>query len=242
MLYDRAKEIKPDCLVTKVACIDCYMQPTFDAMQISEDWTHSMEHWYRRTQLATRLLRNTLIYTDPWFVTRTKWSEYYLPYLVCNIPECQAATHTTHCYYPSWRPLAEKHYRRRKSGYQLYLHARQQPGDEMHLTWRDGEVEASRRRSSGPLAGWYAALALGRSGTVTYSATQALAAVSETRTAWIPLPPKAELKGVTRVLHDGAETDYPYVYDEGKHRVELYLEDSGADVLYYRIRYEGLSR
>ena len=237
LLYERAKAIKPDCMVTKIACVDCYMQPTFDAMQICEEWTHSMEYWYRRTELATRLLRNTLVYTDPWFVTRTKWSEYYLSYLVCNVPECQAATHTTHCYYPSWRELGEKHFRRRKSGYQLYMHARQDPSDEMQMTWQDGEIEASRCRGTGPLAGWYAALALGRKGMVTYSETQALAAVSETRTAWLPLPPGSELNRVTRVPHEGAETDYEYDYDPIEHQVRLYLEDCGGDVLYYRIRY-----
>ncbi|MFH0919119.1 MAG: hypothetical protein V1913_02050 [Fibrobacterota bacterium] len=238
MLYDKAKEIKPECLVTKLAVVDCYMQPTCDAMQMSEDWTNTMEPWYRRAQVATRLMRNSLLYTDPWFVTRTKWSEFYLGFLVVNIPECQAATHTTHCYYPSWRPLAEKHYHRRRAGYLIYLHARPDPSDDMRLTWRDGRMSAFRLRTAGPLAGFYAALALGPKGIVGYNATEALAAAAEARTDWIPLPSNARLLGVTRVCHDGRETPYEHVCDNARNRVRIHIEDCGGEVLYYRVRYE----
>ena len=237
MLYDKAKEIKPDCMVTKIACADCYMQPTFDAMQMSEDWTSTMDPWYRRAQIATRLHANALLYTDPWFVTRTKWSEYYLSFLTVNVPECQAATHTTHCYFPSWRPLAEKHYHRRKAGYQIYVNARQDPSDTMRLTWQGGDLEAYRLRTTGKLAGFYAALAIGRKGIVSYNETQALVACAETRTDWVPLPPNATLEGVTRVCHDGTEAPYEHVFDEEQNRVQLYIEDCGGDVLYYRITY-----
>ncbi|MFH0962756.1 MAG: hypothetical protein V2A58_01945 [Planctomycetota bacterium] len=237
LLYETAKSIKPDCMVTKIACIDPYMQPTFDAMQSSEDWTHNMQHWYRRTQLATRLLRNTLIYTDPWFVTRTKWSEYYMSYLACNMPECQAATHTTHCYYPSWRPLAEKHYRRRKAGYHLYLNGRPLPSDESRLTWTYDSFEAYRRRTEGKLAGWFATLALGTKCLASYNESQALVAASEARTDWIPLPPAAKLEKVTRVLQSGKDEDYEYLFDAERNAVRLRIEDAAGDVLYYRIRY-----
>ena len=237
LMYERAKAVKPDCLVTKLGAVDCYMQPTYDAMQIAENWTHTMDYWYGRTQIAARLRANTLLYTDPWFVTRTKWSEFFMGYLVCNIPESQAATHTTHCYYPSWVPLAEKHFRRRKSGYQIYLNARQAPSDEMRLTWANGRMEAYRCRTSGRLAGWYAAIALGAKGIVSYSETQALAAASETRTDSIPLPPDAELESVTRVLHDGNEEPCEYELDEQHRRLRLYIEDCGGAVLFYRVRY-----
>lgn len=237
LLYEKAKEIKPDCLVTKIACADCYMQPTFDAMQMSEDWTATMDFWYRRAQVATRLLRNTLLYTDPWFVTRTKWSEFYLSFLTVNMPECQGATHTTHVRFPRWMPLEEKHYRRRKTGYHIYLNARPDPSDEMCLTCTPSSYEAWRRRTTGPLAGWYAAHSIGRKGIVSYNETQALVGASETRTDWVPLPPGATLERVTRVLHDGTEEDYEHVLDEAGHRLRLYIEDSAKGVLYYRIRY-----
>ena len=239
LMYERAKAVKPDALVTKIAVADCYMQPTYDLMQMSEEWTHSMECWWRRGQIATRLMKNSMLYTDPWFVTRTKWSEYYMGFLACNIPECQAATHTTHCYYPAWRPLAEKHYHRRKTGYHIYLHARPMPSDESRMTWHaeTAEIEAWRRRTEGPLAGWYATLALGRKGIVSYSETQALLGVAEARSVSVPLPPKAQLQTVTRVLHSGGEEDHDHALDETTNHVRLHVEDCGGDVLYYRLRY-----
>ena len=236
-LYEKAKAIKPDCLVTKIACVDCYMQPTFDAMQMSEDWTPTMEFWYRRAQIATRLIGNAILYTDPFFVTRTKWSEYYTSFLTVSQPECQAARHTAHIRFPRWMPLEEKHYRRRKTGYHVYLNARPHPSDEMRLTWTPSSYEAWRRRTQGPLAGWYAALAIGRKGIVSYSETQALLGASETRTDWVPLPPSAKVESVTRVLHDGGEEAYEYLLDEAGNRLRLYIEDSAKGVLYYRIRY-----
>ena len=236
-LYEHAKKIKPDCLVTKIACADCYMQPTYDAMQMSEDWTATMDFWYRRAQVATHLHKNSLLYTDPWFVTRTKWSEYYLSFLAVSMPECQGATHTTHTRYPRWMPLEEKHYRRRKTGYSIYLHARPDPSDEIRLTYAPGVYRAFRRRTEGALAGWYAALSIGKKGIVGYSESEALVGASENRTEWIALPPGASLKQVTRVLHDGGEEDYEYRFDGEQNRVRLYIEDSANGVLYYRLRY-----
>ena len=237
LLYERAKEVKPDSLVTKISCADCYMQPTYDAMQMCEDWTPTMGPWYRRAQIATRLVRNTLLYTDPWFVTRTKWSEFYMSFLVVSIPECQGATHTTHVRFPRWMVLEERHFRRRKTGYHVYLHGRPEPSDEMRLTWTPDSYEAYRRRTTGPLAGWYAALALAPKAVVSYSETQALVGSAEDRLAWVPLPPGAKLGSVTRVLHDGAEEPYDYEYDEAANKVQLYLEDCGRDVFLYRIAY-----
>ena len=238
LLYEKAKQIKPDCMVTKIACADCYMQPTFDAMQISEDWTATMEHWYRRAQIASRLISNNLIYTDPFFVTRTKWSEYYTSYLTVSMPECQGATHTAHVRFPRWMPLEEKHYRRRKAGYHVYLNARPLPSDETRLTWTPDHYKAYRRRTTGNLAGWYASLALARKTIVSYSETQALICSSETSTVWVPLPPHAQLQSVTRVTHEGAEDEYEYVFDTAGNRVRLYVEDSGGDVFYYRLQYK----
>ena len=237
MLYDKAKEVKPDCLITKISCVDCYMQPTYDAMQMCEDWTHSMGYWYGRAQIATRLVKNTLLYTDPWFVTRTKWNEYYMGYLAVNMPECQSATHATHCYYPAWEPLEEKHYFRRKTGYHIYLNARPEPSDESRLTWQAGTLRAYRKRTTGPLSGWYATLALGTRGLVSYSETQALVGSSENFTTLIPIPPHAQLDQVTRVGHDGNEVAYEYEWNEEDHNVTLYLEDSAKGVCYYRLRY-----
>ena len=237
LLYQRAKEVKPQSMVTKVAVLDCYMQLTYDMMQICEDWTHNMQYWYRRTQLATRLIKNRRFWIDPWFCTRTKWNEYFMSLMALCVPETQAVEHTTHCYYPSWQPLTEKLQRRRRAGLHVALHSPPEPSDESRLIWDYDNLEVYRRKTTGPLAGWYAALALSPKCFVTYDQTQALIASTENRLDWVPLPPKARLGKVSRLLHDGSEHDYEYVLDEQDNRLQLYIEDCGKDVFYYRITY-----
>jgi len=237
LLYERAKEIKPDCMVTKISAVDCYMQPVCDAMQMSEDWTHNMQAWYRRGQVATRLMRNIIMGTDAWFLTRTKADEFFMAMLVWNWPDVEAVTHATHCYFPRWVPLAEKRFRRRKAGIHAYLNSPLSPSDECRVTWEFENLEIYRRKTRGPLAGWYGALALSPKCFVTYSEKQALVVASENRLDWVPLPPGATLDRVTRVLHDGDEREYEHVHDEKARRIQMYIEDCGKDVFCYRIRY-----
>jgi hypothetical protein len=240
LMYEQAKKIKADCFVTKIAAADCYMQPTYDAMQICEDWTHNMQFWYRRGQVATRLLRNTIMGTDAWFLTRTKADEFFMAMLVWNWPDIEAVTHATHCYYPKWIPLTEKRFRRRKAGIHVYLNSPLESSDESRVTWNFENLEIYRKKTTGPLAGWYGALALSPKCFVTYNETQALVGSTENRLDWIPLPPNARMGKVTRLLHNGCEEEYEYVFDEKSHKVRLYIEDCGREVFYYRIMY-GLS-
>jgi len=237
LLFQKAKAVKPEAMVTKLAVDEPYMQPTYDAMQVAEDWTHNMQHVYRRFQVATRLLTNTLLWLDPWFITRTKGDEYYMGMLALGFPETQSVEHAPHCYYPSWLPLGETRLRRRKAGFQVYLNSRVEPTDACRVSWSYEHLEITRRKTNGPLAGWYGALALSPRCVVSYSATEARVAASETRLDWVPLPPHARLSGVSRVLHHGGEEPYEYVIDTDGRRVQLYIEDCGTDVLYYRISY-----
>jgi len=238
LLYQKAKSVKPEAMVTKVAVDEPYMQPTFDAMQVAEDWTHDMQHYYRRFHLATRLLKNTLLWLDPWFITRTKSDEYHMGLLVVSIPETQTVEHAPHCYYPSWMPMGEKRLRRRKAGWHVYLNSQVEPSDDCRVNWSYEQVEIERRKTAGPLAGWYGALALGPRCVVSYSPTEARVAASESRLDWVPLPPRARLRAVTRVLHQGGEEPCEYELDAEGNRVRLFIEDCGAEVWYYRIGYE----
>lgn len=237
LMYQRAKAVKPDCMVTKIGALDCYMQPTYDAMQISEDWTPTMEHWYRRTQLATQIVKNTLIWIDAWFCTRTKWNEYFMSMMVCTIPETVAVDYATHPYYPSWRKLEERHYRRRRAGIHAYLNSPAEPADVLRLEETNGRYKMYRLKTSGALAGWYGALSLSPKCIVSYSECQAIVVSSESRLDWVSLPPNAELTTVKRVSAD-VEEDYDYVYDDNQHRIQLYIEDSGKEGFSYRITYE----
>ena len=237
LIFERAKAIKPECMVTKIAVLDCYMQPTYDLMQIAESWTPTMEHWYRRTELASRLCKNTLYWIDAWFCTRTKMSEYFMSLMACTIPETTGVDYATHPYYPSWRKFEQKEYNRRKAGFHVYMHSPVAPSDDSRVRWNNGEVEIRRLKTEGPLAGWYGAIALSRQCVATYDAEFAMVVASENRFDWVPLPPDAKLESVTRVLHSGAEEHYEYEYDENLHQVRIHIEDSGGEVFYYKIKY-----
>jgi hypothetical protein len=237
LIYERAKKVKPDCMVSKYNALDPYMQPTFDITEICEDFTPTTDFWWRRGQLITRLLRNRLMWTSAWFVTRTKANEYFTSMSAWGIPETMAVTHTTHPYYPQWRPLHELHYRRRKSGIQVYLNAPQESTDVCHVKVSADTFDVYRKKSAGPLDGWYAALALSRRCWVTYSEQEARVGSTESYTTWVPLPPSATLQQVTRVLHNGSEEPCEHEADPLENRVQLYVEDCGGDAMYYRIKY-----
>jgi hypothetical protein len=241
LIYERAKKVKPDCMVSKYNALDPFMQPTFDIIEICEDFTATTDFWWRRGTLVTRLLRNRLMWTSAWFVTRTKWNEYYTSISAWSIPETMAVTHTTHPYYPQWRPLHDVHYNRRRSGIQVYLNAPQQSSDVSHVLVTPDRFEAYRKKTEGPLAGWYGALALSRRCWVTYSDHEARVGATQAQIRWVPLPPRAKLGKVTCVARDGRETPCERESDPAGNRVRLYVQDAGgddSDVLYYRITYD----
>ena len=66
-----------------------------------------------------------------------------------------------------------------------------------------GEVEQWRKRTTGKLAGFYAALAIGKRTLVSYSTTEARLATSITRTVEFPLPSAAQVQKVEMVPHEG---------------------------------------
>ncbi|MFC1452068.1 hypothetical protein ACFLSJ_01835 [Verrucomicrobiota bacterium] len=237
LMYERAKAVKPHCAVAKVSALDCYMQPTYDILHLCEDWTHDTQNWYRRARLATRLVGNRLFWTCSWFCTRTKGDEYYSAMLAWSIPETESVRHAVHCYYPRWLPLGEKRFRRRKAGVHAYLHSPPEASDECRVNWAFERLEISRRKTSGPLAGWYGALALSPRCFVTYSETEARIASAENRLDRVPLPPGAKLEAVTRVLHDGGEEACEYTLDREKNAVELFIQDCGGETFYYSIAY-----
>ena len=41
-------------MVSKVGAADLYLQPCLDVDYLCEEWTSSMEPWYRRSRIATR--------------------------------------------------------------------------------------------------------------------------------------------------------------------------------------------
>ena len=237
LIYGRAKSAKPHCLVRRQSALAPYMEPFYEESQCCEEWNGSTRNWWRRARIATRLIKHNVIGADAWFVTLTKAYEYFHGLATVWVPATYASTHTIHPYM-YFRALKEKDFRRRKAGMQAYLNAPQWMSDEkrVELTDEDTFVTAWRKRTEGPLAGFYAALALSPRCQVTYSETQALVSASESRTAEIPLPPRATLESVERIGHDGSVQPHDYeTIDE--QTIRTHVEDAASDTLHVRIRY-----
>ncbi|MCK5380415.1 MAG: hypothetical protein KAJ81_03025 [Candidatus Latescibacteria bacterium] len=239
LMYERAKACKPDCMVSKVGAGDCYMQPWADVDYLCEEWNGYTANWYRRSRIATRLMHDTLFITDPYFVTITKGYEFYMGMLSWQTPATSSVEHAIHPYMYH-RELGEKDYRRRRAGFQVYFNAPANITDQCSVELGpEGEPSQRRKYTQGPLAGFYAGLAISSRCFVTYSEEEARIASSETRRARIPLPPKAEVIAVERVPHEGkiSPHDFDLVHTEEGDFVNMRVADSGGEAMYFRIRY-----
>lgn len=240
MLYERAKQVKPDCMVSKVGMAEPYMQPYMDVDYLCEEWNGYTDNWYRRSQIATRAMHHVLFITDAWFVTLTKGYEFYMGLQCWQIPNTDTVNHTIHPYI-YWRELQEKDYRRRRAGFQVYLNAPCNITDLCSVrVSANKETTQWRKYTQGPLKGWYAGLALSKRCFVTYSENQALVAASETRLVRVPIPPNAEILSIELVMHNGEVSEWPVkvVTVNNESFVEMRVEDCGQAALYYRIRYQ----
>ena len=241
LIYERAKKVKPDCCVSKVAYAEPYMQPFADVNLLSEEWNGWTDSWYIRSRIVTRTIRGCAYITDPFFLTITKGYEYYMAMLVwciCETPEVEHAVHP----YTYFRELAPKDFKRRRAGCTVQANAPLNVTDLIRVdppTEVDGDPTVWRRRTHGRLAGFYAALALAKRAFVTYGEKEARIGTSETRYVRFPLPPGAKVGAVEMVGHNGKTRPWkadPIDTPDGP-GLEMYVEDCGADALYYRVRY-----
>ena len=227
-------------MVRRQSPIDAYMQPFCDRVNMCEHWNGRMDELYSRGRLATRMLRDVIFEADAWFLTITKGYDYYHGFSAWTAPETESVDHTIHpyCYY---RELAEKDQKRRRAGMLAYMNAPVNRTDQCSCEWDPATKTASqwRRRTHGPLAGFYAGLAISRRCLVTYSESKAVIGSSESRTAAIPLPPAAEVVRVEQVDHDGSSRQLVYapVQTSDGPGLELYIEDAAGRVMHTVIRY-----
>ena len=241
LMYEEAKRIKPDCLVSKSAFADPFMQPWADVNLLCEEWTAYTHNWYRRGRIVSRTIRDVIMRIDPWFVSLTKGNEYYMSGLAWTVPETFAVQHAIHPYI-YYRKYGEKDLKRRCAGFRTYMNAPYNITDISHVDWNPSTQEADiwRKKTYGKLSGWYAAMAVSKRCFVTYSETEARIAASESRFAVIPLPPDSRIKSVEIVPHRGnaAVWDYRLIDQENGQAVEMFIEDCGIEAMYYRISYE----
>ncbi len=240
LIYEHVKKIKPECYVRRQSPGDSYMQPYSDLANLCEEWNGQTTAWYKRAHIATRILGNTMLHTDAWFVTRTKLTEYYFGLSAICQPEIESVKHAIHPYM-HWNDMREKEYRRIRAGVHTYVNAPLKPEDECRLNWKgpDEEPEIWRKHGSGPLKGFFAAIAPSKRCLVTYSESEARIGASQERRITIHLPPGATLKSVEAVPHEGEPTAFPYesVKLDGAPAITLWAPDSAGETMYVRVSY-----
>lgn len=237
LVYERAKKVKPHCCVSKVGFAEPCIQPYADVNMICEDHTPWTDSWYERGEIATRLLRDMIYLTDPWQNSVTKATEYYTIMAAWCTNEVPDVDHMVHPY-GVFFPMKPRDHRRRRAGVHVQANAPLNTTDEIHVRRPAHKHETPtiwRKRTVGPLKGWYAALALGRRTFVTYGDSEARIATTETRTVEVPLPPKATAGRVEMVPHEGRRSRWPSKIRNG--HVVLKVRDCGDKALYYRIAY-----
>ena len=101
------------------------------------------------------------------------------------------------------------------------------------------EVFAARRRTKGPLAGFYGAFSIGSRTVVTYSETKAVVSSTESRMATFPLPTGKRVKAVERATHGGKLFPHEYSVSncENGEEVTLHIEDCGGETKWVEVRY-----
>ena len=98
------------------------------------------------------------------------------------------------------------------------------------------DVFASRKRTSGLLAGFYAALSFGSRTVATYSETKAVLMSTLDKTVRLPLPPGAVVREVVAVAHDSGETAHEYdVLPDG---IEVHVPDAAGETKLIEVRYQ----
>ncbi len=238
-IYETAKKIKPQCMVSKLSVGDPYMQRWADANYLCEEWNGYTDNWYKRGRIATHTTEGMIFLTDAFIVTLSKGDEYHMGMLSWNYPQTTWVRHAVHPYM-HYREVQQKHFRRRNAGFHAAAIAPVRRGDISRVSvHRDGEVEQWRKRSEGKLAGFYAGLAIGKRTLVTYSESEARIATSVDRSIEFPLPPAARVEAVEMVPHEGESQSWEYALDKTDDglKVRMHVEDCGRRALYYRLRY-----
>ena len=242
MVYDQVKQVKPHALVKSQSAADSYMQPSADRLNGPEHWRSRTDGWYRRGRIVTRTHPTNVLHSSCcWTNSRYKSNEYFMAVLVWQVPEIDAVTHTMYLRGGDFKELREKDYRRRRAGIQCYLNAPSKLTHRVHVDWHGfHRITAWRKYTEGPLADFYAALALSPRCFATYNEAQAVVAASESRTVNIPLPPAARVSAVEAVPHEGEARPHEYALADDNH-LSMHVCDAAGDVMLYRIRYELLS-
>lgn len=238
-VYQAAKSAKPEALVRWIIA-ESWAQPFVDRVYLNEDWSDTCDNWFRMARIVTRTLPGTLVDATPWFLSRAKAREFWMVLpafgIACNHPLSQFRIGR----HGHWEQAQPEDHRRWAASWRVYQNAPMTADQERRLDYRDGELVAYRKYTRGLLAGFYAARTLGRRCFATYNEYQALVTSTLAQVVDVPLPPGMDIAGVETVRHEGRASacSFQLVKQDCGMTARLEAQDSGAEVLCYRIRYQ----
>ncbi|HEX7011006.1 MAG TPA: hypothetical protein VF184_13570 [Phycisphaeraceae bacterium] len=195
---------------------------------------------------VSRCLPGTLLAVNPYILSHTKHAEFVTIMPAYSVPSAMPLNHIhTHGHAKQWQPMTQENLRRWAASWRVYINAPMTADQPRRIDFDGQRLTAWRKHAHGPLAGFYAALALGRRAMATYSPTEARVMACDYLVADVPLPPQAILTAVEAVADDGSAQPQPFSMIErsGQRLVRLELADSGSGQtgyggpLYIRIAY-----
>jgi len=240
-LFLHAKSIKPYAIM---GMGQCFLSPGLYGMvefeSTVEDHIPVSTNTIRQLRMLTRLYPRMQLNIADYHTTRTKAYDLWPLAAAVGRPQIDNPWAFTTGNLRGWIEHTEDYQRRLRAMLAAYANAPVTP-DTINLPANvsgDGsrmDIYGGRKRTEGPLAGFYSALSFGSRTIATCSESKAVLMSNINRMVTVPLPPNATLKEVVAISHDGSEV--PYEHEQGEAELKIYVPDAASDVKLLEIRY-----
>ena len=241
-LFLHAKSIKPYAILGMGQCFlapGLYGLVEFEATV--EDHIPISSNTMRQLRLLTRLFPHAQLNIADYHTTRTKAYDLWPLSVAIGRPQVDNPWAFTTSSMVGWIEHTRDYQRRLRAMLAAYANAPVTP-DTINLPAKvvgEGprmDVYAGRKRTTGPLAGFYSALSFGSRTVATFSDTKAVLMSNTNRLVTVPLPPSVKLKDVVAIDHRGKASVYDYRQRDAG--LEVYVPDAAGEIKLVEIRYE----
>ena len=237
LLY--GKSIKPDAFMA--GTVNPIYGMTEDA-STTEDHLPIPIHTVQQLRMITNLYPTLQLHIASYCTTRTKSLTVWPLSTALGRPEVDNPRAFTHpLLLKDWIEVDEFYKRRMSAVLAAYANS-PRTSDTVNVPARvEGEglrleVYLGRKRTEGPLAGFYGALSLGSRTVVTYSETKAVLASTQAKTVSMPLPPGATIHSVVALTHDGEAVPHDHAL-LANGLIKLHVPDAASDIKLVEIQY-----
>jgi len=232
------KSIKPFCLF---AGTNNPLYGLTEDANTMEDHVPIPVHTIQQLRLITNLYPTYQLHLASYCMTRTKSLTFWPLSTAVGRPEVDSPRAFSNPHLNEhWIELDDLYKRRLAAVLAAYANS-PRTADTVNVPAKvEGEglrldVFAGRKRTEGPLAGFYSALSLGSRTIVTYSEKKAVLMSTLDKTVHLPLPPDAVVEKVLAVSHDGGEEDHEYT--ELPEAIKVHVPDAAGETKMIELRY-----